>query len=409
MKTNKICVIICEYNPLHNGHKLLIDKARTLSGCDFVACIMSGNFSQRGEPCILNKYHRAHTALLAGADIVLQLPTVFASSSAEVFAMGGINIANALNNATHIIFGSECGDIEKLKEVANFFTKEPKEYKTLLKKHLTNGNSYPNARLKAVEELVSQNVLTQDFIDIISKPNNILAIEYIKALNQTKSTLVPLTIKREGEDYNSKKLTKFASASAIRNQLNKKNGLKDCENYIPKECFETFKEYFEKQKVNYDLFEQLKLFTLKTASVENLKNIFDITEGLENRLYSIARESLTYKDFETQCQTKRYSSAKLNRVCLAAMLNITSDLTKKVYNYTLPYIKVLAVKRNKIMSNLNSTIPLIIRNADIPKLNNVANRFIEIEDKADALYGQITNNPVSLPYLYQPTLILNKK
>lgn len=407
MKTNKICVIICEYNPLHNGHKLLIDKARTLSGCDFIACIMSGNFSQRGEPCILNKFNRAHTALLAGADIVLQLPTVFACSSAEVFARGGISIANALSNATHVIFGSECGDISKLDEIANFFIKEPKEYKILLKQFLDNGDSYPNARLKAIQQLAQQNIISDDFVEIISKPNNILAIEYLKALKQTKSNLTPITIKREGEDYNSKKLTKYASASAIRELLSKKTGIKESVDYIPKECFNTFKNYCEKNKVNHDLFEQLKLFTLKTVNVENLKNIFDVTEGLENRLYSIARESLTYNDFEKNCQTKRYSGAKLNRICLATMLNITKDITQKVYTATPPYIKVLAIKKNKVMSNLNCSAPLIIRNGDIPKLNNISKTFVDIEDRADALYGQITNNTTSLPYLYQPTLIIN--
>lgn len=408
MKTDKICVIICEYNPLHNGHKLLIDKARELSGCNFVACIMSGNFSQRGNPCILNKYSRAHLALLAGADIVLQLPTPYASSSAEVFARGGINIANSLKNASHIIFGSECGDITKLNEIAAFFVKEPKDYQALLKKHLEDGNSYPNARNKAIEDLAKDGKISADFVEVISKPNNILGIEYLKALKQTKSKIIPLTIKRQGEDYNSKKLSTYASASAIRELLLDKKGLKNSEKYIPSECYPTFKECIEKQMINTRLFDELKMFTLKTKSVDALKNIFDVTEGLENRLHSLARETTNFSDFENLCKTKRYSSARLNRICLASMLDITKDITNNVYTNSQPFIKVLAIKKNNIMSLLDSTTPLIIRNNDIPKLSTTAQKLIEIEDRADALYNQLINVPTTLPYLYQPTLILNK-
>ena len=408
MKTSKICVIICEYNPLHNGHKLLIDKAREISGCDFVACIMSGNFNQRGNPCVLDKHSRAHLALQAGADIVLQLPTVYACSSAEIFARGGINIANSLKNATHIVFGSECGNIDKLNAIANFFVKEPKEYKQLLKKYLDNGFSFPQSRQKAIQDLAKQGNVDKDFASIINSPNNILGIEYLKAIKQTKSKLIPLTIKREGEDYNSKKLSFYSSATAIRELLAQKNGLKQSEKFIPVECFETFKKYYEEQTLNYNLFDYTKMFMLKTASLDYLKNIFDVTEGLENRLHSISRESTSYAAFEKACQTKRFSAARINRVALASILGITKDLAEKVYSYNLPYIKPLAIKRNKILSALDSDIPIVIRNNNIPKLNALANKFIEVEDRSDSLYGLITNKATTLPYLYQTTLIINK-
>ncbi len=407
MKTDKICVIICEYNPLHNGHKILIDNARKLSGCNFVACIMSGNFSQRGNPCILNKYQRAHLALQAGADIVLHLPTAYSCSSAEVFSRGSINIANSLKNATHIIFGSECGDIDKLNEIANFLIKEPDEYKVLLKRNLSDGNSYPASRLNAITTLADSGKVPSDFVQILSKPNNILGIEYIKAMKQTKSKLIPLTIQRQGQDYNSKKLDNIPSATALRELLTTKKGIKEVKKYIPESCYNTFANYYEKQSLNEKLFEELKLFALKTFSTDYLKEIFDVTEGLENRLHSIARENTSYKAFTNNCQTKRFSAAKLNRICLATLLNITKDVTNKVYSNTLPFIKVLAVKRNRIMGILDSTTPLVIRNNDIPKLNSYASSLIEIEDRADGLYGQITQTPTTLPYLYQTTLIIN--
>lgn len=407
MKTNKICAIICEYNPLHNGHQYLIDQARELSQCDFIACIMSGNFSQRGEPCILNKTDRAHLAIKAGADIVLQMPTAYASSSAEVFARGGINIINSLKNATHVCFGSECGDIDLLSAVADFFYKEPKEYKTLLKQYLDGGYSHPQSRLKAVQDLINKGTLPQEYLDIISSPNNILALEYLKAIKETKSHLIPITIKRKGEDYNSKKSGTFASASAIRDILETKS-IKHTEDCIPKDVYPLFKDKLESQGLpDQKLFDNLRLFALRTTPISIMKDIFDVNEGLENRLHSISRECKTYEDFCKTCETKRYSAKRLNRVALATMLNISKDVVQKVYTSQLPFVKVLAVRRGVILKHLDSTIPLIIRNNDIPKLNAYATKICEIEDSADSIYNLLINNTSSLPYLYSPTLIIN--
>ena len=308
MKTNKICVIICEYNPFHNGHKLLLDKARQLSGCDYIACIMSGDFSQRGEPCILNKYSRATVAIQGGADIVIQMPTAYACSSAEVFCRAGINIANTLKNATHICFGSECGDIDLLSKVADFFIKEPKEYKQLLKENLSKGCSYPASKQLAIDTMVKNNLLEKDFSKVLEGSNNILAIEYLKAIKQTKSKLSPITVKREGEDFNSKKQSTFASATSIRDTIYKK-GVKFVENSIPKEIYKEFSALLEKQGlVDINLFDKLRLYSLRTSNIKTLENTFDVGDGIENRLYNISRESKTYDDFINSCKTKRYST-----------------------------------------------------------------------------------------------------
>ncbi len=407
MKTNKICAIICEYNPFHNGHQYMLDQARELSQCDFVACIMSGNFSQRGEPCILNKTDRAHLAINAGADIVLQMPTPYASSSAEVFARCGVNIATSLKNATHICFGSECGNIDLLNGLADFFYKEPKEYKILLKKYLDDGYSHPQCRLKAIQDLINAGSLPQEYLEVISSPNNILAVEYLKALKETKSNLIPITIKRKGEDYNSKKASTLASASAIRDVIHTK-GIKHAENCLPKDIFPLFKDMLDRQGLpDQKLFDSLKLFTLRTTPIATMKNIFDVAEGLENRLHSISRESLSYNNFCKTCETKRYSVKRLNRVALATMLNISKDVVQKVYTTQLPFVKVLAVRRGSILKHLDSSLPLIIRNNDIPKLNAYATKICEIEDSADSLYNLLINKTSSLPYLYCPTLIIN--
>lgn len=408
MKTNKICVIICEYNPFHNGHKLLIQKARELSQCEYIACIMSGDFSQRGEPCVLNKYSRAELAIVGGADIVLHLPTAYSCSSAEVFAHGGVKIANCLKNATHICFGSECGEIEPLKKLAEILVKEPKPYKKLLKKHLSKGLSYPASRQKAIEELVNDGVLDKGLDELLKGSNNILAIEYLKALITTKSKLTPITVKRQGEDFNSKKQGEFASASSLRDALYSK-GIKAIDQSVPKEVYAVMKQKFEKQPLpDKRLFDTLRLFTLRTSSLDYLRTIFDVKEGLENRLHHISRECGNYESFINLCKTKRYTESRLNRVALASMLGIDKITTHFAYKKITPYIKVLAVKRNKILSNLECSAPLIIRNSNIPLiLKPFAKRLLEIEDRADTTYALITGKVSTLPYLYNQALVLN--
>ncbi len=407
METNKICAIICEYNPFHNGHKLLIDEAKKLSGCEYIACIMSGDFSQRGEACILNKYNRAQLALCGGADIVIHMPTAYASSSAEVFARCGINIASSLKNVTHICFGSECGDIELLSNIADFFIKEPKEYKLALKSYLDQGNSFAISKSMAIKNMAEKDIVSADFVSTLNGSNNILAIEYIKALKLTKSPLIPLTIARKGEEFNSKKENTFASATSIRETIYKK-GIKTVQDSVPKDIFPLFKDMIEKQGLpSLQTFDLLRLGFLRTMSLDNMQKIFDVGEGIENRLYASARENINYNNFLTSSITKRYSESKINRIVLASILGITQDITKKVYTTPLPYIKVLAVKRNKILSHLDCKVPLVIRNSDIPKLNAYAYDLIEIENKADGIYSLITNKVNTLPYIRNQALVIN--
>jgi len=184
----KLCAIICEYNPFHFGHWYHIQKAKELSGCDGVLCIMSGNFTQRAEPTITDKYVRASMALNGGADIVVQMPTAYACSSAEIYALAGVKIANSFKNVTHISFGCECENFELLKELANYLADEPEEYKEALKKYLDEGNSIVLSRQKAIEQLVKEEKVSfsniTETIDALQKPNNILALEYLKALKR---------------------------------------------------------------------------------------------------------------------------------------------------------------------------------------------------------------------------------
>ena len=208
----KFCAIICEYNPMHNGHIYQINQARQLSNADAVLCVLGGNFNQRGLPCVFDKHTKAQIALNNGADMVCELPSAYCVQSAEIFALSSIKLLNSIKNVTHLCFGSECGNIKLLKNIADYLLNPPKEFKKQLKSHLKQGFSY------AVS--IEKSITNSQWIEVIKKPNNLLAIEYLKALKVTKSKIIPITIKRE-DNYNNDSITEnnFISATAIRNAL----------------------------------------------------------------------------------------------------------------------------------------------------------------------------------------------
>lgn len=206
-----ITAIISEYNPLHKGHLYHIETARKETNADFMIAIMSGNFVQRGTPAIVDKYIRAEAALKSGIDLVLELPVMYATASAEYFALGGVSLADTLGCVTHLSFGSECGNAEKMMETATLLLDEPEEMKAPLKEALKEGLSFPAARAKAVK------TIRPELADILEEPNNILGIEYCKAILKRKSRIQPHTICRRGQGYHSETTDEsFASATGIR-------------------------------------------------------------------------------------------------------------------------------------------------------------------------------------------------
>lgn len=413
MKSQKICAIICEFNPLTNGHKYIIEQARKISGCDFIMCIMSGNFTQRGEPSILNKQMRAKLALLAGADIVVHLPTAYSCASAEVFALAGIKIANSFKNVTHIMFGSELGELEPLLSIAKYLNNEPRIYKTLLKNQLSLGNSYNSSRIEALNQISkTDKSLPQNTKEILSCPNNILAVEYLKALLNIDSKIIPITTKRLGEDYNSKKLNSLSSASAIREEIYNNKSVKNISKSMPENIYEEFKNLIDSQGlVDIKLFNQLCLFKLRTTPLEQIKEIFDVVEGFENRIFNLSKQSATFEQFLKESQTKRYSKAKITRIVTGLMLGIDKRIIEQIYkNSIIPYVKVLAVRKNKILNNLQSNTCVVLRTNDVKKTNNYFyNKLIEIENNADSIYTLLNNlKVVEVPYIYQPPIINSK-
>lgn len=332
----KTAAIICELNPLHTGHKKLIDYTRTIA--DRIICIMSGNFTQRGLPACADKYSRAKHAVLAGADLVVELPTIYATAAAENFALGGVKIANKLN-ADILVFGSECGDIDKLNECARML--DDVNINKQIVVALANGVSYPKAVSLATDS------------DVFDKPNNVLAIEYIRAIRKTKSSIIPITVKRE-DNYNGAP-EQFASSSSLRND---------------KSIRGTYTYDFVIADINDKIEEKYCELTPAVIALygkEDLRRIEGVTEGLENRIYN-ADKNHGYEAMMESIKTKRYTRLKLQRIILNALLSVTKEDVNES-RISEPCVKVLAVKSDSVTM-----------------LSGIENLSDNITDKADRLY-----------------------
>ena len=336
---DKILGIICEYNPFHYGHLYHIEKSKSLIHPDYTVAIMSGNFTQRGDVAFFDKWSRAEMALNNGVDLVIELPLVYSISSAENYALGAIKILQSLGMNTTLSFGSECGDIDILYEIADVLVSEPPEYLSILKHELANGISFPKAREHAV--LMYLNNIRR-YANILSSPNNILAIEYIKAIMKNKYKIRPITIKRNGPDYNDLNLSsKYASASAIRHAILNNTSIKK---HVPESTLEIIKNKIANSEVVYGItkYEQLIIYKLRTMSVQDIAMLPDVSEGLENKIKKASDSCNTIDELIDKVKSKRYTQTRINRILLYALLNISKKDIEDSYKQV-PYIRVLGI------------------------------------------------------------------
>lgn len=311
--------IICEYNPLHKGHEYHIKTARRDLGADAVIGVMSGNFVQRGDFACFDKWTRARWAIDSGMDLVLELPAPFSCASAEFFAKAGVDILNACGVVDFLSFGSESGTLEGLTNCANALSSE--EFKAELSKCSAQyfGRSFPYIRQKALSAIIG------DDASLIEKPNNILAVEYIKAIVSTKSAIIPTTVKRQGADYNSSDTSEFMSATGIRGLMDL-GRYKEAADNLP----DTLKEDFLRTVSSYgghikgiSSFGSTVLYRLKSMSISDFEALPDTGEGLSNRLFEAAAKAFTLDEFIKAVSTKRYTQSRIDRIILSALLGIT--------------------------------------------------------------------------------------
>lgn len=340
--------VIAEYNIFHNGHKYQIDEIKKQS--DAVVAIMSGSFVQRGDVALTDKWSRAKMALLGGVDLVLELPTCYALNAAQNFATGAVNSLDALGVIDNLCFGSESGDIENLYSIATLLENESDITSQKIKQYVNEGMSYASALTKAYSADICE--------EILKKPNNILALEYIRALLRTNSNIKPITIKRSGAMHDDVRVHgKIASASKIRDMFKSNEKIND---FVP----------YSIDDINCDMpyniseLDNAIISTLRRINTYDLKNISEVSEGIENRILSYVKTSYSFDMLAQNIKSKRYTLSKIRRIIIASLIGFTRD----IYSPKPDYIRVLGMNTTgmKILKLAKEvcTVPIITKVAD---------------------------------------------
>lgn len=331
--------IVAEYNPFHNGHLYHLLESKKLSSSDYTIAVISGNFVQRGDVSIIDKWSKAEMALKNGIDLVIELPTLYSISSAENFAFGSMRILDSLGIVNAVSFGTEQSDIDTLDKFATVLFNEPKEYISVLNHELSKGISYPKARENAL--LLYLNDIRK-YANVLSSPNNILGIEYLKALKKLKSNMIPIAIPRNKVGYNSTEIVNdFASATSIRQMLITRN-TKDIYKVMPETSYEILNNCVSNGQYVSSItqYEKEIIYILRKLSIEEIANIPDVTEGLENLIKEAANSCNNIQEFINIVKSKRYTQTRIQRILVYALLGITKkDMIN--LNKTNPYIRVL--------------------------------------------------------------------
>lgn len=388
----KITGIVVEYNPLHNGHVIHIKKTKTVTKCDGIVAIMSGNFVQRGTPAIFDKWTRTKMALLNGVDLVIELPVVYSISSAEFFAWGSMSLLNSLGIVDSLCFGSESGNIQDIKNISNILVNEPSEFKTSLKKFLDEGNTFPLARNLALYEYLGNNQKNcLSFNNFFASSNNILGIEYCKNLLKLNSNIKPFTISREGSSYNSPNLeSKFSSATAIRNHLQSNTDINPIKYSTPDSVWNIL-ENFKKDDYSFK-FEDKVLDYIKykyISGIGNTEKIPEASEGLSNRINSFILNSNDMKELIMNIKTKRYTYSRISRILYQYFLNFDMINYDMLRREPCPYARVLGFNNigREILKQMknSSSIPIYT------KLPKKLPESLEVDIKATKCYSLINN------------------
>ena len=364
----KICGIVAEYNPFHNGHKYHIEKTKELYGATHIVAVMSGNFTQRGDIAVMDKFRRAETALKNGVDLVIELPVPFALGSAEQFATGSVSLLNSLGCVDMISFGSECGDLSLLEETAGavLFAQQNENFFRYMK----NGDPYPVALQKTIEQYYEEEI-----IDALAEPNNTLAVEYLKALGECGSSIKPVTIKRFGAGHDSSSTTENnASASMIRKLI--LSG-QEVSSYVP--------ELPETDFADIRRLETAILAKLRTMTPSEIEKAPNVLMGLENRIYKAARVSGNLAELFMLIKTKRYTMARIRRIVMSVFLGIKKSDLKSPPSY----VRILGMNERgrEILSAASCSLPMDTSLKALSGSGEKQKRLASLEERAGNLYG----------------------
>lgn len=378
--------IISEYNPFHSGHAYHIRKAKELSGADYAVVIMNGDFVQRGEPAIFDKYTRTKKALEGGADLVLELPLRFGISSAGDFALGGVLALDSLGFVTDICFGSECGDIRLLTDTATVLANETEGFRTTLAEAVKQGLPYPAARAHALKNTLYSEGSASIDESVLSQPNNILGVEYCLALQKLNSSIHPITIKRKGQGYHDTAQTEqpdeavYPSATALRQNIYRSEQ--------PHLCLDDFSDMLR--------------YSLLTE--ENLTACKDITPDIADRIKKFLPTFRTATEFTEQCQTRAFTAGRIRRCLLQCLFRLKETAP------VMPYLRLLGAKKEagSLLRQTGSCQILSRLSTDLNKLDDFSRRLFEQDILASDLYRQTycRKYNTTLPNEYQHSPII---
>ena len=364
--------IIAEYNPFHNGHAYHIAKTKEMTGADYCIVVMSGNFVQRGIPAIADKYLRAEAALLNGADLILELPVYYALGSAEYFASGAIALLDKLGVTDALCFGSECGDISLLSEFAGELLGENDTFKEVLNRQLKSGMSYPTARNTALQACAPH---LNAHMNVLMTPNNILGIEYCKALHRRRSHIQPYTLCRAGASYHDASLSSsYCSALAIREALSSSGRLSDIRMQMPQSAYELLEAQSEKSfPIFADDFSLPLHYQLLSEQAVGYTKYADISSDLSDRIIKKLPSYRSFTDFCDQLKTKNMTYTRIARSLMHILLEMEqtdlNDYQSEDYIY---YAHMLGFRKNAepllTAIKAQSSIPLLSKLADADAL-----------------------------------------
>lgn len=388
----KVVGIIAEYNPFHNGHKYQIDKIKKELGADFVIVAMSGNFLQRGVPALCDKFTRTEMALRCGADLVVEIPTLWATASAEYYAHAGVALLASTGVVTHLAFGAETDDLGALKQVAAILKKEPDVYRAVLANSIRSGNSFPVARKNALITSLPQ-FSEEKINELLDNPNNILALEYLKAL---PDSIEPILIKREGAGYHDTEIhADLPSASAIREAIFGSADMDSISNAMPAESFVLLKNaHAHNQLLTINDFSDSLGYCLLSQSALGFSSYADCNQDFSNKIKNAINDYVFYEDFINTLKTKDMTYTRVSRCLLHILLGIKqSDYTIGRAIGFAPYLRLLGFKNTatRLLSEMKreSTAPLISKVADASTLLDYeTNKFFDKDVFASNLYYQ---------------------
>lgn len=407
----KVVGVITEYNPFHNGHKYHIEEAKRITGADYVIAVMSGDFVQRGAPAIISKHDRCMMALNNGADLVFELPACYATGSAQYFALGAVSLLNQLQIVDYLCFGSECGDITCLEDIALLYNNPSESFQTLLYSYIRDGMTYPAARAKATEYTLNtdKNIIGRNLLDIISEPNNILGIEYIRALLQLKSSIKPFAVKRQNAHYHDKQLNNsdspsqkndlfdgISSATAIRGIIENANGpseLSLVNGSVPKNVYDYFTDnHYITYPITIEDFSAIIKYKLMSESSHELAEYMDLSSDLADRIKNINITNYSISELSQMIKTKNITLTRVNRALIHLLLNIKKNFfLKHIDDEIIYYARLLGMKREA-----SHLIRKIKDYSGLPVITKVS----RAKDQLDSLGMQMLNQDIFASHLY---------